>query len=271
MAEVSEQRLKLDQKVSIITGGSSGIGEATARLFAKHGALVVIADIEDEKGQEVAASIGSERCTYYHCDVADEQQVISAVNFTVATYGRLDIMFSNAGIVSPSTQTVLDLDLTQFDRLYAINARGTAACVKHAALAMVEKHVRGSIICTGSIAASRGGSSRTDYVMAKHAVLGLVRSASKQLGMHGIRVNCVSPSAVVTALSKRSPEATKKTMKVYGALSSLKGVELTVDRVAEAVLFLASESSSFITGLDLVVDGGLTKLPDEDDMIMYNV
>ncbi|KAI3504640.1 hypothetical protein L2E82_46560 [Cichorium intybus] len=271
MAEVSGQTLKLDGKVSIITGGASGIGEATARLFVKHGALVVIVDIQDELGQKVADSLGSDHCTYFHCDVADEQQVISAVNFTVGTYGRLDIMFSNAGIVSTSKQTVLDLDLTQFDRLYAINARGTAACVKHAARAMVEKHVRGSIICTASVAASRGGSSRTDYVMAKHAVLGLVRSASKQLGVHGIRVNCVSPSAVVTSLSKRSPEATKKTMKLYEKLSSLKGIELTVERVADAVLFLASEGSSFITGHDLPVDGGLTKLPDEDDLIMYNL
>ncbi|CAH1428394.1 unnamed protein product [Lactuca virosa] len=266
MAEVIEHTLKLDQKVSIITGGASGIGEATARLFAKHGALIVIADIQDEQGQQVADSIGSERCTYFHCDVADEQQVIAVVNFTVNSYGRLDIMFSNAGILSTSKQTVLDLDLTQFDRLYAVNARGTAACVKHAARAMVEKRVRGNIICTASVAASRGGSSRTDYVMAKHAVVGLVRSASKQLGVHGIRVNCVSPSAVVTSLSKRSPEAAKKTMELYETLSSLKGIELTVDRVAEAVLFLASESSSYITGHDLAVDGGLTKLPDADDL-----
>ncbi|KAI3686483.1 hypothetical protein L1987_80161 [Smallanthus sonchifolius] len=229
-AEVSGPPLKLDGKISIITGGASGIGEATARLFANHGALVVIADIQDELGQQVANSIGSNRCTYFHCDVADEQQVISAVNFTVKTHGRLDIMFSNAGIVSASNQTVLDLDLTQFDALIGVNARGTAACVKHAARAMVEKRVRGCIICTASAAASRGGSVRTDYVMAKHAVLGLIRSASKQLGMHGIRVNCVSPSAVVTPLSKRSPESAKKTMKLYESLTSLKGMELTVTR-----------------------------------------
>lgn len=106
--------------------------------------------------------------------------------------------------------------------------------------------------------------------MGKHAVLGLVRSASKQLGSYGIRVNCVSPSAVVTSLAKRGTEETKKTMNVYGALSSLKGVELRVEDVAESVLFLASDGSRFITGHDLVVDGGLTKLPDSDDMKMYS-
>ncbi|KAI7725200.1 hypothetical protein M8C21_015158, partial [Ambrosia artemisiifolia] len=258
--------LKLAGKIAIITGGASGIGEATARLFANHGAFVVIADIQDEQGQQVANSIGSNHCTYNHCDISDEQQVIATVNFTVKTYGRLDIMFSNAGVVSTSKQTVLDLDLTEFDALFNINARGTAACVKHAARAMVEQRVRGCIICTASVAASRGGSIRTDYVMAKHAVLGLVRSASKQLGVYGIRVNCVSPSAVVTPLSKRSPEASKKTMRLYEALSSLKGVELSVEDVAEAVLFLASDGSAFITGHDLAVDGGLTKLPDADDL-----
>lgn len=145
-----------------------------------------------------------------------------------------------------------------------------AACVKHAARAMVEKHVRGCIVCTGSVVACRGASNRTDYVMGKHAVLGLVRSASKQLGSYGIRVNCVSPSAVVTSLAKRGTEETKKTMNVYGALSSLKGVELRVEDVAESVLFLASDGSRFVTGHDLVVDGGLTKLPDSDDMKMYS-
>ncbi|XP_071703136.1 (+)-cis,trans-nepetalactol synthase NEPS1-like [Rutidosis leptorrhynchoides] len=261
---------KLAGKISIITGGASGIGEATARLLANHGSFVVIADIQNEKGEQVASSIGSNCCTYFHCDVSNEQQVISLIDFTVQTYGQLDIMFSNAGIVSQSSQTILDLDLQEFDHLYGINVRGMAACVKYAARAMVEKHVRGCIVCTGSIVASRGASMRTDYVMGKHAVLGLVRSASKQLGEYGIRVNCVSPSAVVTSLAKRGVEEAKRTMNVYGALSSLKGVELRVEDVAKSVLFLVSDDSGFVTGQDLVVDGGLTKIPDSDDMIRYN-
>ena len=94
-------------------------------------------------------------------------------------------MFSNAGILSPSDQTVLELDISQFDRLFTVNVRGMALCVKHAARAMVEGRVRGSIVCTGSVTASHGGKRRTDYFMSKHAVAGLVRSASVQLGMHG--------------------------------------------------------------------------------------
>nr|GEY11734.1 (-)-isopiperitenol/(-)-carveol dehydrogenase, mitochondrial-like [Tanacetum cinerariifolium] len=271
MAQVTPlSTIKLARKISIITGGASGIGEATARLFTINGAFIVLADIQDELGQKVAESIGTKHCAYFHCDISNEDDVISLINFTVKTYGRLDIMFCNAGIISTSSQTVLDLDLTQFDKLFAINALGTAACVKHAALSMVEQRVRGVIICTTSVGASRGASTRTDYAMSKHAVLGLVRSASKQLGEYGIRVNCVSPSFVVTPLLNRYEE-TKKKKKVYEGLTSLKGVELCVEDVAEAVVFLASDVSSFITGHDLVVDGGLTKLPDADDFVKRGV
>ncbi|KAL6179986.1 hypothetical protein ACLB2K_046656 [Fragaria x ananassa] len=104
---------KLHGKVAIVTGAASGIGAFTASHFAHHGArVVVIADVQDAKGQEVAASIGSHRCTYVHCDVTDEDQVKSLVDSTVEHYGQLDVMFSNAGIVSPSLQTVLELDLS---------------------------------------------------------------------------------------------------------------------------------------------------------------
>ncbi|GJZ89910.1 (-)-isopiperitenol/(-)-carveol dehydrogenase, mitochondrial-like protein [Tanacetum coccineum] len=183
-------------------------------------------------------------------------------------------MFSNAGIVSTFDQTVLDLNLTEFNKLFVINARGTTTCVKHATRAMVEQGVRGCIICTTSVAASRGASMHMDYIMLKDTVLGLVRSASKQLGMYGIRVNCVSPSALATPILVKmgvsSSEDTKKFMNVHKELSSFKGIESSVDHVAEAVLFLASDSLSFITGHDLVVDDGLMKLPDADDFIRYN-
>ncbi|THG11981.1 hypothetical protein TEA_004625 [Camellia sinensis var. sinensis] len=147
---------KLQGKVAIITGDASGIGEATAPLFADHGACAVVtANIQ---GQKLSETIGSHRCIYLHCDVTDEDQVKSTVESMVQIYGQLDIMFSNAGIISNSDQVILDLDFPQFDRLFAINARGMAACVKHAMRVMVEQ--------------------RVDYTMSKHAVLGLVRAAS---------------------------------------------------------------------------------------------
>ncbi|MCD7459632.1 hypothetical protein HAX54_041477 [Datura stramonium] len=255
---------KLKDKVAIVTGGASGIGEATARLFAQQGArAVIIADIQDEKGRAVAESIPSQVCSYMHSDVSDENQVKYTVDWTVQKYGQLDIMFSNAGTIGNSHQKVLDLDLSEFDRVIRVNARGMAACVKHAARAMVEQRVRGSIICTGSVAASRGGAWRTDYAMSKHAVLGLVRSASRQLGEYRIRVNSISPSAVITPLACfAEAETAREVLKRYGQLTSLKGITLTVNHLAEAALFLASDDSAFVSGHDLVVDGGLMALPD---------
>ncbi|PWA41497.1 (-)-isopiperitenol/(-)-carveol dehydrogenase [Artemisia annua] len=255
MAEVSTHALKLAGKISIVIGGASGIGEATTRLFASNGAFVVIADIQDELGKKVSNSIGLQHCMYFHCVISSEDDVISLINFTIEKYSCLDITFSNAGIKESS------------HTMYPVT---TAACVKHAARAMVNHHVKGSIICTTSVVASKGASMQTDYVMSKHAVLGLVRSASKQLGVYGIRVNCVSPSAVVTGISSMSPEEIEKTKKVCEGLSSLKGARLSVEDVAEAVVFLASDGSKFVSGHELVVDGGLTKLPDEDDLKMYN-
>ncbi|KAI3724133.1 hypothetical protein L2E82_35900 [Cichorium intybus] len=251
---------KLEGKVAIITGGASGIGEATAHLFAKHGArMVVLADIQDELGKNLSISIGSHRCTYIHCDVTDEVQVKSLVDSTVDMYGQLDIMFSNAGIISKSNQTIVDLDMNHFDDLFAVNVRGMAACLKHAAGSMVEKKVKGIIICTASVLGRFAAPQHTDYCMSKHAVIALMKSASKQLGQYGIRVNSVSPSVVATPLmcNLLGAEATE-VEKFVEPFTSLKGVVLKAEDVAEAVLFLASGESGFITGHDLAVDGGFT-------------
>ncbi|KAI3872947.1 hypothetical protein MKW92_024724 [Papaver armeniacum] len=184
MAEVIsvQNENKLEGKVIIITGGASGIGEATARLFAHHNPrMIVIADIQDELGQDVVTS-------YSHCDITDELQVKFMVDSTVKRYVRLDLMFSNAGIVNFNQQTILDLNLSAYDRLMTINARGMLACVKHVAKAMVDGGSKGSIVCTASIAASLPLGGYVDYGMSKHAVLGLMRSASVQLAKYGVRV-----------------------------------------------------------------------------------
>jgi NAD(P)-dependent dehydrogenase (short-subunit alcohol dehydrogenase family) len=261
MTDSTPLKNKLQGKVTIITGGASGIGEATARRFADHGArAIVIADIQDEKGQKVAASIGPNICTYVHCDVSDEEQVKTLVDSTVNAYGRLDIMFSNAGMgraILTGEQTVLDVDMSAYDKVMAVNARGMVACVKHAAKAMIEGGVKGSIVCTASVAASIGGDKFLDYVMSKHAVLGLVRSASLQMGAYGIRVNCVSPGAVGTPLLKNMFGCeNEEADKVYEMSASLKGGVLRPKNIADAVVFLASEDSEFVTGHNLAVNGG---------------
>ncbi|RVW35564.1 (-)-isopiperitenol/(-)-carveol dehydrogenase, mitochondrial [Vitis vinifera] len=259
MADRSPSQNDLEGKVAIITGGASGIGEATARHFANHGArAIVIADIQAEKGQLVAESIGLHRCRYILCDVTDEQQVKALVGSTVQAYGQLDVMFCNAGIMSVGIQDVLDFDLSAYDTLFAINVRGVAASVKHAARAMVEGKVKGSIICTASVSASTGSDKFIDYVMSKMAVLGLVKSASRQLGAYGIRVNSVSPGAVATPLlcDKFQMSATEVENN-FEQYMSLKGAGPMKEKdVADAVLFLASDNSKFVTGHNLIVDGG---------------
>ncbi|CAI9266713.1 unnamed protein product [Lactuca saligna] len=249
---------KLEGKVAIVTGGASGIGEATARLFAKQGVRgVVIADVQDELGKNLSASIGSDRSTYIHCDVSDETQVKSLVDQTVAKYGHLDIMFSNAGIASKGEQTVVDMDLNEFEKLFSINVRGTVLCLKYAARSMIEKKVKGNIICTASVLGRRGVPRRTDYCMSKHAVVGLMKSATKQLGKYGIRVNAVSPFAVATPLMCNvHDKGAEEVEKMYESMSSLKDVVLKADDIADAVLFLASQESRFITGVDMAIDGG---------------
>ncbi|KAK1357968.1 (-)-isopiperitenol/(-)-carveol dehydrogenase, mitochondrial [Heracleum sosnowskyi] len=253
---------KLEGKVAIITGGASGIGEATARLFAEHGArAIVIADIQDVLGQNVAKSIGTEQCTYMHCDVTNEDQVKALVVSTVKNFGQLDIMFSNAGTITEKiSQTILDFDLKASDRLFAINTRGVVACVKHAARAMVRGGLKGgSIICTGSVLASFALPQSIDYVMSKRAVIGLVESASKDLGKYGIRVNCVSPGGVATPLTCRASnfDSVEEGEKFFMDNSRLKGCgPLKVENIANAVLFLASHDSLLITGQNLVVDSG---------------
>ncbi|KAL4353599.1 hypothetical protein GQ457_06G037060 [Hibiscus cannabinus] len=263
MADPKASNKKLEGKVAIITGGASGIGEATVHLFIDHGVrAIVIADIQDEKGEKLAASIAHRcACTYVHCDVTKEQDVESLVQSTIQLYGRLDIMFCNAGIMSKSLQNILEFDLSSYENLFAINVGGVAASIKHAGRAMVKANTKGSIICTASIVASIGSDRHTDYVMSKNTVLALMRCASTQLGPHGIRVNCVSPGPVATPLLCEAFGMGAEDVETsFASMYSLKnnGV-LKVKHVADAVLFLASEESQFITGHNLVVDGGLQR------------
>ncbi|TYJ07863.1 hypothetical protein E1A91_A11G035800v1 [Gossypium mustelinum] len=243
MADPKACNKKLEGKVAIITGGASGIGEATVHLFVDHGArAIVIADIQDEKGKELAASSRFRcTCTYVHCDITKEQDVELLVQSTIQLFGRLDIMFCNAGVMSKSLQTILDFDLSLYERLFAINVGGVAAGIKHAGLAMVKANTKGSIICTASIAASVGSDRHTDYVCP-----------------HGIRVDCVSPGPVATpllceAFGMGAEDVETSFARMYWLKNN--GV-LKVKHVADAVLFLASEESQFITGHNLVVDGG---------------
>ncbi|XP_058200028.1 short-chain dehydrogenase reductase 3b-like [Rhododendron vialii] len=249
---------RLEGKVALITGAASGIGEEAARLFVENGASVVIADIQDESGSQVVASMGSDKVSYYHCDIRDEKQVEETVKHTIDKYGALDILFSNAGVMGPLTG-ILDLDIQGLDNTMATNVRGVAATVKHSARAMVDKKIRGSIICTTSVAACLGGAGPHAYTASKHAIVGLVRSACSELGAYGIRVNCLSPFGVATPLSCKAYNLEPSEVEANScALANLKGIVLKARHIAEAALFLASDEAAYISGHNLVVDGGFT-------------
>ncbi|KAI8552172.1 hypothetical protein RHMOL_Rhmol06G0245000 [Rhododendron molle] len=259
---------RLEGKVAIITGAASGIGEAAAKLFVENGAFVVVADIQEELGLTVVASIAGpdvDRAIYKKCDVTVEKQVEETVAFAIEKYGTLDIMYSNAGVLARPLDSILDMDMEEgFDRNVAVDLRGSALCIKHAARAMVKRQVRGSIICTASSASILGGFGPPGYTAAKHGLVGLVRAAAGELGKHGIRVNCVSPYYIptplgISALLALGIDTASEIEAVASSAANLKGVGLKAKDIAEAALFLASdESSVYVSGHNLAVDGGFT-------------
>ncbi|XP_050374882.1 short-chain dehydrogenase reductase ATA1 [Argentina anserina] len=253
---------RLVNKVAVVTGGARGIGAAAAKLFAQNGAHVVVADILDDLGAALAESIGGR---YVHCDVSKEADVESAVELALGWKGQLDIMFNNAGIAGPSG-SITSLDMGEVQQLLAVNIFGNLHGIKYAAAAMIKTRRSGSIICTSSSAAIMGGLGGHAYTLSKESINGLVRSAACELGVHGIRVNSISPHGVpteilVTAYRECLGEdiQAEDVGKIVGERGSLlRGRCGTVKDVAEAALYLASEDSGFITAHNLVLDGGYT-------------
>ncbi|KAL2345518.1 hypothetical protein Fmac_006803 [Flemingia macrophylla] len=249
---------RLQGKVAIVTGGATGIGAETVKIFVENGASVVIADIKDELGHNFATSIALDTVTYRHCDVRDEKQVEQTVAFALEKYGNLHILFSNAGIPGPLS-SILEFDMKEFSNTMGVNVGGVAATIKHAARAMVGRKIAGSIICTASVAGSFGGCAGHDYTASKHGVIGLVRSTCSELGAHGIRVNSISPYAVATPLTCGAFNMEPAEVEAAGhVFANLHGTTLKATHIAEAALFLASDDSAYISGLDLVVDGGFS-------------
>src|SRR6266576_7266247 len=244
-----------ENKVALVTGAGSGMGLATAKAFAEAGAAVVLADNREEAAHAAAKSLlaAGHRALAVHCDVADEKQVAAMVEQTVASFGRLDAAFNNAGVQSPIAETA-DASGEEFDRVNAVNLRGIWSCMKYELLQM-RKQGSGCIINNSSLGGLVGLPGRAAYHAGKHGVLGLTKSAALEYAAKGIRINAVCPGIIdtpmVSGMLTSQTEAMKEMMKdvPIGRLGR-------AEEVAAAVLWLCSPDASFVIGHALAVDGG---------------
>jgi len=244
--------MRLRGRVAAITGGALGIGRATARLFAAEGALVAVGDVQVDAAEGVAEEIVQRggRALAVGVDVGDAGQVQAFVDRTVAEFGRLDVMFANAGIAHSAP--FLEHAEAQWHRVLRVNLTGVFLCCQSAARQMVTQAGRGRIITTASINGFRGVENLVGYNVAKAGVIELTKTMAVELAQHGITVNAIAPAQIDTRLTRGLSEDAKarRTERIpMGRFGD-------VDEVAKAALFLASDDASYVTGHTLAVDGG---------------
>jgi NAD(P)-dependent dehydrogenase (short-subunit alcohol dehydrogenase family) len=250
--------MRLNGKVAVITGGASGIGEGTARLFVAEGARIVIADIQDDRGEALQRELGS-AAIYQRTDVTREDDVRGAVAAAAKAFGRLDTIFNNAGFLG-ATGPIEDSPAEEFDRTLHVLLRGVFFGMKHAAPLMKAQR-SGSIISTSSIAGLEAGDGPHVYSTAKAAVIHLTKSVALELAEHNVRVNAICPGAIVTPLVLGGVTATPQQANAVKA-QFVKFQPLphagVPDDIARAALWLASDHSAFVTGQAIAVDGAAT-------------
>lgn len=242
--------MRFKDKVVIVTGGASGIGEASVRAFAREGAKVVIADFADH-GQTLADELGTDKALFIKIDVTDSAAVQAMIAQTVAKFGRLDVMFANAGIAADAP--VDELEESAWQRTIDINLNGVYLCDKYA-IQQFLKQGSGVIVNCGSIHSHVGKRGVTAYAAAKGGVKLLTQTLAIDYGAKGIRVNAVCPGYIDTPLLSHIPDEAKQKLVALHPMGRLGRAE----EVANAVLFLASDEASFVTGSSLLVDGGYT-------------
>ncbi|MFI5776091.1 3-oxoacyl-ACP reductase [Nocardia sp. NPDC051570] len=245
---------RLQDRVAVVTGGGSGIGLATARRFAQEGAKVVVADIDAASGEAAAGEVGG---LYVKVDVTDETQVRAMFQTTVDTYGGLDIAFNNAGISPPEDDSILTTGIDAWRRVQEVNLTSVYLCSKYAIEHMLTRG-KGSVINTASFVAVMGAAtSQISYTASKGGVLSMSRELGVQFARQGIRVNALCPGPVNTPLLQelfaKDPERAARRL-VHIPLGRFAEPE----EIAAAVAFLASDDSSFITGSEFLVDGGIS-------------
>ncbi|XP_022927567.1 secoisolariciresinol dehydrogenase-like isoform X4 [Cucurbita moschata] len=248
---------RLEGKVAVITGAASGIWESTAKLFFKHGAKVVLADILDDVGHSLSRHLCSSSSSFVHCDVTKEKDIENAVNTAIFNYGKLDIILNNAGFSKTLKFNILENELSNFQKVDNVNLLGLFLGTKHAARVMIPAR-QGSIIMMASGCSIIGGIGPYAYMSSKHGLLGLMKNAMVHLGRYGIRVNCVSPHVVPLQMTRDlfKLEDGDEFPNIYSHFKC--GDILRTEDIAEAALYLASDASRFVSGHNLIVDGGFT-------------
>jgi len=244
---------RFQDNVVIVTGGAGGIGEATARLFAEEGAKVVIADYS-ERGEEVVRAINGMGLDsfFIQTDVTSEESVMQMVETTVNRYGRLDVLFANAGVASDGPTDQVDYEVWQ--KTIQVNLSGVFLCNKHAIKQMLAQGDGGAIVNCGSVHSFVGKARVSAYASAKGGVHMLTRSSAAAYAAKGIRVNTVCPGYIETSLISGLPEEMLRYLQAQHPIGRLG----TAEEVGKTVLFLASKDASYITGASLLVDGGYT-------------
>lgn len=244
----------LEGKIAVVSGGASprGLGYATARMFVAEGATVVILDIDEAGAKSAAASLGATH-RGYKCDVSDKASCEAAIKTVEAEFGRVDVLINNAGITQPAK--VCDIDPASWERLMAVNLRGVLF-LSQASIPLMKKNGGGSIACTSSVSAQRGGGilGGPHYSASKAGVLGLAKAMARELGIDGIRVNCVAPGLIYTDINADKIDDKRREEIKTGIPLNRIGVP---DDVAGAFLFLASRLSGYITGAVIDVNGGM--------------
>jgi NAD(P)-dependent dehydrogenase (short-subunit alcohol dehydrogenase family) len=249
---------RLENKVAVITGGGNGIGRATVLRFLAEGARVVVADLNEATGKEtleLAAKAGAgDRARFQRVDVANEAEVEAAVELATSAFGRLDVVFNNAGIAG-AFGPITHVDEKDWDATFDVLVKGVFLGMKHAARVMKAQGRGGSIISTASIAGLAGGDGPQAYSASKAAVINLTRAVAIELAPQRIRVNAICPGAILTPLIHRgNPESMRPLLEKYQPWPDAGQPE----DIAAAALFLASDDARFVTGAALVVDGGAT-------------
>lgn len=245
-------------RVALVTGGSSGIGKATALAFARAGVKTAIADIQRDAGEALAAQIRAEgfEAQFVPLDVTSTAQVDGAIERVVAQYSRLDYAFNNAGVATQRGGPIADFPEEEWDRILSINLKGVWLCMKYQCRQMLRQG-GGSIVNTSSIMGLVSKTGLSAYSAAKAGVIGLTRSVAADYATSGIRVNAICPGGIVTPMTA-NPDIRESMARVVAATPMARMGE--AEEIAETVLWLCSDKSSYMTGQALAVDGGYTVL-----------